>query len=454
MKCFRILGVLLALAICQRTLGQTTTVTWMNVHQTIDGFGASDWGTAESISDVQADLFFSVPNGIGLSFVVHQGNEECADTISDLVTLQKAVARGARVWATMNPPISMKDSGKCTTGNLLSGSYAAYATYIVNYIGRLKADGITLYAVTPTNEPDIAGGGNIGGLYMSGQQIHDFIRYDLGPAMATAGLSTKVMAASQGQWFFDYAAPTMSDPAAAAYVSILSSHGYGYYPNTSTTTDGFGNYACCSTATPAPFATSTGQLWQSEVSHSGLGNTFDGSMGDALVWAHNIHDYMTVANVTGWMYWMLNGNSWFNDNEGLTDVNENPAKRLYVIGNYSKFVRPGWVRIDATANPQGGVYVSAYKETATGNFAIVVVNQNGNAVEQIVSLSGFNSASVTPWVTSASLNLAQQSGVSVANNAFSYSLPAQSVTTFVGVMGGGSAGGHPNPPTGLTVVVH
>ena len=47
---------------------QTCTVDWTNVHQRIDGFGASSawrstWTTA------QADMFFSTNNGIGLSLL-------------------------------------------------------------------------------------------------------------------------------------------------------------------------------------------------------------------------------------------------------------------------------------------------------------------------------------------------------------------------------------------------
>ena len=40
--------------------------------------------------------------------------------------------------------------------------------------------------------------------------------------------------------------------------------------------------------------------------------------------------------------------------------------------------------------------------------------------------------SVTPWITSASLSLASQSTVAVANSSFTYTLPALSVVTFVG----------------------
>ena len=101
-------------------------------------------------------------------------------------------------------------------------------------------------------------------------------------------------------------------------------------------------------------------------------------------------------------------------------------------------MRPGWVRIGVTANPQSGVYVTAFKNASTGDFAIVAINQNGSGTAQTVNLSGFTAPSVVPWVTSASLNLAAQSSVTISGGAFSYTLPADSVTTFAGTMSSGA----------------
>lgn len=408
-------------------------------------------------------MFFSTTasSGVGLSFVRTLGNEECSDSISDLTTLQAAVARGAKVWVTMqSPPVSMKDSGACSYGNLLTSDYAAYASYIVDWIQRLQADGIPVYAVSPVNEPDVAcetdnsNGNGIGAFCFTASQIDTFVKENLGPSLAAAGLSTKIIISEEGQWFlYNYASTCMADSGCASYVSILGAHGYGYYPNSHI--GYYDSYACCSIVEPAPEATSTNQLWQTEVSWSGSGNKFTASISDGLVWAQNIHNYLTVANVTGWMYWMLNGNSWYNDNEGLTDENGNPAKRLYVIGNWSKFVRPGWVRIDATANPQSGVFVTAYKNAANGSFAVVAINTGSTAITQNFDLSGFPStASVTPYVTSASLNLASQQAVAISSNTLTYALAAQSVTTFVGTAAGNSQGSTVNPPTDLQITVH
>ena len=64
------------------------------------------------------------------------------------------------------------------------------------------------------------------------------------------------------------------------------------------------------------------------------------------------------------------------DNSALTDSNGNPAKRAYVTGQWSKFVRPGWYRIDVT--DASGMSITAFKNPTTGQFAVVVVNSGSS----------------------------------------------------------------------------
>jgi glucuronoarabinoxylan endo-1,4-beta-xylanase len=161
---------------------------------------------------------------------------------------------------------------------------------------------------------------------------------------------------------------------------------------------------------------------------------------DAITWAYNIHMFLTEVSGSAWFYWNLaaetvNGPTACND--GLTDQSNQPTKRFYAIGNWSRFVRSGWVEIAATANPQSGVYVTAFMNQSNGAFAIVAINQNTSSIQQIFTLSGLSANSLTPWITSSSLNLASQSSVSVLGSNFTYTLPAQSITTFVS--GGGSS---------------
>ena len=117
---------------------------------------------------------------------------------------------------------------------------------------------------------------------------------------------------------------------------------------------------------------------------------YDPSIADAVVWAHNIHDFLTVANASAWMYWNLASYDSIEYNDGLTDYFFNPAKRFYAVGNWSKFVRSGWTRIGATPSPAAGIYLTAFKEDSSGNFAIVAVNQNSTSANLTVSLTGFS----------------------------------------------------------------
>jgi len=63
----------------------------------------------------------------------------------------------------------------------------------------------------------------------------------------------------------------------------------------------------------------------------------------------------------------------------------------------------------------------------------VAINSNATvSINQTFALTNFTAASVTPWITSATLSLAVQTPVNVTNASFTYNLPAQSVVTFVG----------------------
>jgi O-glycosyl hydrolase len=55
-----------------------------------------------------------------------------------------------------------------------------------------------------------------------------------------------------------------------------------------------------------------------------------------------------IAQVNSWQYWLLSAIGGYTDNEGLTDSRGNLAKRAYTLGNFSKFVRPGWTVVGVT----------------------------------------------------------------------------------------------------------
>ena len=134
-------------------------------------------------------------------------------------------------------------------------------------------------------------------------------------------------------------------------------------------------------------------------------------MTNGLYWALQIHDMLTIDQVNAWHYWWLI--PYPTDNESLVDPNGLPAKRMYVLGQFSRFVRPGYYRIGA-ANT-GATFISAYKDPASGNFALVAINTNAADFTQTFNLAGFNCVRVTPWITSANLSLASQPAINLTN---------------------------------------
>ncbi len=391
--------------------GTTVTVNSTTVFQTIDGFGASSAYTGDGITNSQADLFWTTTSGVGLSLLRVQIQPD--GTYPDLATMQKAQARGIKIWGTpWTPPASMKTNGSTTNGgSLIASDYQAYADYLTNYILTLKNSyGINLYALSIQNEPNYVATWE--SCIWTGQQFHDFLLNNLLPDFAKNGVVTKIIMPEETGWFFDLATTTLNDPATAAGVSIIAAHDYN-------------------NGAAAPYALGQNQgkgLWETEISTFG---TFDPSMSDALVWGQEIHDWMTIANANAWHYWWLIGDS-AGDNQGLVSQSGQVSKRLYMMGNFSKFARPGYVRIGATSSPVSGVSISAYKDPNSGTFAIVAINHNGSSVPLNFTFSGLTPTSVTPWITSATLSLAQQSSISVGGGSFSFTLPASSVTTFAG----------------------
>jgi glucuronoarabinoxylan endo-1,4-beta-xylanase len=425
-----------------------SVVNWNNVHQRIDGFGASSawdgsWTTAQAdllFSTNAAVVYNSVTNtGVGLSLlrnhIAYAANTSASAVPTTVETsiMQLAQARGARIWSTpWTPPAGFKsindiyDTNQATAGGIDGGSYLGsgnnitnlnYASQLANYVASMKTTyGVNLYAISVQNEPD-ANVTSYEACQWTGAQFHDFVT-NLYAALTAQGLgSTKIIVPESQNWSANTGlyTPTLADPNAAADVSIIANHDY------------VANNSVGDQTTPTALAPSGKALWETEVA---LLTGSDSSISNGVYYAQRIYLYMTQAQANAYHYWWLVASG--NGNEGLLDTSANTTKRLFTFGQYSRFVRPNFYRISASSS-QSSALISAYKDSASSTFAIVVVNTNvATDVIETFSLTNFASASVTPWITSGSLSLAGQSPVTVSNYSFTYDIPAMSVVTFVG----------------------
>jgi len=67
-----------------------------------------------------------------------------------------------------------------------------------------------------------------------------------------------------------------------------------------------------------------------------------------------------------------------------------------------------------------------------GTVSIVAINSGNSAANVSLFISGAAPCSMTPYVTSATDDLAAKTPISVSQSRFTASLASQSVTTFVG----------------------
>lgn len=231
--------------------------------QTIDGFGfALTGGSAELMmmmsraerSKLIKKLFATDGNNAGISYIrlsigasdlnsfvfsyndLPEGQTDFPLAKFDLAQDKKDVIPVMKEILAVNPdililgspwsaPTWMKTNGKVKGGSLKKECYDVYARYFVKYIQEMKKEGITIDAITVQNEPIHAG--NTPSMMMNADELTEFIKTNLGPALRGADLSTKIVLYDHNLDRPDYPLTVLRDYEAAKYVDGSGFHHYG-----------------------------------------------------------------------------------------------------------------------------------------------------------------------------------------------------------------------------------
>jgi glucuronoarabinoxylan endo-1,4-beta-xylanase len=368
-------------------------------HQRIDGFGAGavflDAGL-DPLTDSNMDALYGTdPNQMGLT-VIRLRISPFGDWDNAILDGQKAHLRGARILATpWSPPASMKDNNNVNNGgSVLPAQYGAYVDWLNSFTDKMAANGAPVWVVSVQNEADFTA------TYESGRwsaaQFLAFFRDYAG------GIRTPVMMPESYAFDQNLSNPTLNDPAAATHAAYIGGHLYGGPIQDYSLAHSLGKHT-----------------WMTEY----LVN--DQTIGSAVDTASQISDCLTVGNMSAYIWWKTIGNA-----NGLLNAAGVLQPRAFVMGQFSRFIRPGDVRMDVSGNT-GPLNISAFRNRA-GGFAIVAVNNTTLPVLQAFTLSGIAAVSVTPWMTSATQALEEQPAVVVSGGAFTFEVPSLSVVTFAG----------------------
>ena len=167
------------------------------------------------------------------------------------------------------------------------------------------------------------------------------------------------------------------------------------------------------------------------------GNGRDLGIDPALYLARVIHNDLTVSNASAWHWWIAI--SPYNYKDGLIYVDKEKedgayyeSKMLWALGNYSKFIRPGYQRIAVEINNQKqqspDLLVSAYKAKDEDEVVLVIVNSGIKEVKVNFSGDGNSPTIKAAYITSKDQDL---KSAEVALEGKYFSIPARSIVTML-----------------------
>ncbi|KAF2469905.1 putative endo-exoxylanase [Lindgomyces ingoldianus] len=442
----------------------TVTVDLTKTYQTMDGFGMSE--TFQRANQMHAlsttlqrqalDLLFNTTSGAGFS-ILRNGIGSSPDSSSDhMVSIQPKSPGGpsatpkyvwdgndnSQVWVSTeavkygvktfyanawSAPGYMKTNGNDANGGTLcgvSGSTCssgdwkqAFADYLVQYITYYKEVGVEVTHVGFLNEPDLTT--SYASMRSSGQQAADFIKV-LRPALDKAGYQEVKIACCDAEGWSSQQGMMSGLNGVGEALGVVTAHSYTSSPG-------------------SPISTANKQpVWQTENAdlQGAWTSTWYGSngAGEGLLWANKIYDAVVRANCAAYLYWVgVQGGA---TNSKLIRIADDKkslivSKRLWAFANWSRFVRPGAVRVGASGGPSGGK-VSAFKNL-DGSVSVQVINGGGSAgaVSVKVAGGGFTAKSAKAWITDNSHECDELTSELGTDGSVSASVPARSMVTFV-----------------------
>ena len=323
--------------------------------------------------------------------------------------------------------------------NLKEDCYDDFAEYMAEVADHFTSEGYNIMAISPVNEPQYSwDGDNQEGSPWQNSEVAKLVR-ELDKSLTSRGLSTEILVAEAGDWTYLYESGknTGRDNIIMDFYSansdnyignlshvnnLLCAHSYWTYP----TYDEMNKVR----RQVGNAASQKGlRLWQTEWSMLDAppqGISYDSSTDFEIAqgMAQIIHADLTLANVSSWSYWtaMSVANRWDHrirfelintipssgnvyDNNFRSEGTIEATKNLWVLGNYSLFVRPGYKRIEITHSESKDFFASAYLAPDNSKVVVVVSNANKNSGVQLNMTAPAGTKAIYRYTTTQDKNL-------------------------------------------------
>lgn len=374
----------------------------------------------------------------------------------------------------ISPPVQFTINNKAfglgtSQFNLKENSQNEFADFLVKVVEHFNQQGINMRYLSPINEPQWNWGDKSPsqeGTGATNSEIANFVRI-LGQKLNSVNSKTKIALGEAAQWNFLNSSNSdgrgdqlnqFFNPSSINYIgevpnmeNLFSAHSYF----TTCPDDLLIKYRQDAFNTKNQINSNL-RLWQSEFGI--LGNICDELNGYpkntgidyGLYVAKVIHHDLSIANVSAWQWWL--GVDTYNYSDGLVYINDlnggydlesmksdgivSDSKQLWCLGNYSRFVRPGMIRVNASLNTvqdnataASSQMISAYKDKVNQEIVVVIINEASSSKKFSIDPSTINltNPKIIAYITDSDHNLIKNY---MDSNAIL--LPPKSVVTLVG----------------------
>lgn len=317
-----------------------------------------------------------------------------------------------------SPPVYFTQNGLATntgrdgTLNLKNEHYEDFARFLANVIkGVEKHDGIKFDYLSPFNEPD--GHWNWIGPKQEGtpatkKEIARAVRL-IGKEFSKAGIDTEITICESSDYRCMFATHITNHERGYEIQSFFcpdSTDTYlGNTPNVSRLIAGHSYW----TNTPLKALRDYRRqlrdtldkynvdFWQTETcimandEEIGGGGGFDRTMKTALYVARIIHHDIVYAGARSWQWWRAVGGDYKDGlireytNRDLKDGRVEDSKLMWILGNYSRFIRPGAVRLSVEATDNSGQTIHEGDTDPKGLMCSAYQNKNGQWVMVVIN---------------------------------------------------------------------
>lgn len=383
----------------------------MNAYFNDTGLAYSLTRTHMNSCDFSLDHYSYAPIA-GDTGLKHFSIEEDRDDIIPMIKEAQSISEeGFKVIASpWTAPPWMKDNQDWEGGKLLPEYYDTWARFFVKYQRAYEQEGIPIWAFTVENEP-LGNDASWESMHYTPEEMATFVKENLGPTLANAGLDSKILVYDQnrGEELEEWASVLLNDSALLPYIYGTAVHWYtstvDWFPKSLQYTHELApskkiiHTEGCIDA-DKPRWRNDAWYWQRGATDWGYQWAREENKKDhpkyvpAFRYARDIIGCLNN-HVTGWVDWnmVLNAEGGPNHAENWCnapvivkpqsdEVYYTPL--FYVMGHFSKFVRPG-ARVIGLNGGNSDLMTTAL-QNPDGSIALIVFNPSEEAKDYSVKL--------------------------------------------------------------------